>query len=59
MNSAIEGIMKRFVVTYKTGLLDGSTETMLVTSNDIFSAVAQAQNLLHKDCVIVTIKDHD
>lgn len=59
MNSAIQGIMKRFVVTYQAGSLDSAKETMLVTSNDIFSALAQAQNLLHKNCVILTIKNHD
>lgn len=59
MNSAIQGIMKRFLVTYQTGSLDSATETMVVTSNDIFSALAQAQNLLHKNCVILTIKNHD
>jgi hypothetical protein len=59
MNSAIQGIMKRFVVTYQTGSLDNATDTMVVTSNDIFSALAQAQNLLHKNCVILTIKNHD
>jgi hypothetical protein len=59
MNSAIQGIMKRFIVTYKISTTEGLTETMLVSSKDIFSAVAEAQELLHQDCVITTITDHD